>query len=236
LPTERAALASHLRSRAWRAALRDAFASESFRALEAFLESEAEAGVRVLPAREQVFAAFDLVEPDAVRVVILGQDPYPTPGHAHGLAFSHAGDGALPRSLRNILREVERDLGLDLSGARGDLTPWARQGVLLLNAVLTVRAGEAGSHRRRGWEALTDAALAALAARPEPIAFLLWGGEARKKTRLLGPPHLVLEAGHPSPLSVRHFRGCGHFGAANRYLGDRAVDWRLEPNAASPGT
>ena len=200
-----------------------------------YLDGERATG-EVLPPSDVVFRALALVAPDAVRVVIVGQDPYPTPGHAHGLAFSYAGDGSLPRSLRNIFREIEEDLGHPMPTDRGDLTAWARQGVLLLNAVLTVRAGEAGSHRRRGWEAITDAVLRAVAARPEPVVFLLWGGEARKKRRLIAAPHHVLEAGHPSPLSIRHFRGCRHFSAANRLLGDRAVDWRLghPPTGSGP--
>ena len=217
-----------LTSMAWRRALSEALAVDSFAGLDAFLAAERARGVEVLPPEPDIFAALDAVEPADVRVVILGQDPYPTPGHAHGLAFSYRGAGSLPRSLRNVFREIEDDLGLSMPAERGDLTGWARQGVLLLNAVLTVRAGEAGSHRRRGWEAFTDAVLEHLAGREERPIFLLWGNEARKKKRLLGARHTVLEAGHPSPLSVRHFRGCGHFGRVNALLGDAAIDWRIE--------
>jgi len=194
-------------------------------ALEAFLAAERAAGREILPPSPMIFAALNGLAPEEVRVLVLGQDPYPTPGHAHGLAFSYRGDGALPRSLRNILREVAEETGRPLPAGRGDLTPWARQGVLLLNTVLTVRAGEAGSHRRRGWEAVTEAILAHLAARPQPLVALLWGGAARRYRPLLGGGTIVLEAGHPSPLSIRHFRGCGHFRLANEALGPPPIDW-----------
>lgn len=212
----------------WAAALADVLASPGHAALTAFLDAEREAGVEVLPPRADIFAALELVPPEDVRVVIVGQDPYPTSGHAHGLAFSYRGDGPLPRSLRNILAEIGDELGVDAApSGSGDLTPWARQGVLLLNAVLTVRAGEAGSHRGRGWEALTDAVLTHLARAPRRLVFLLWGADARKKKRLLGDRHVVLEAGHPSPLSIRHFRGCGHFGATNKAVDGPPIDWIL---------
>ena len=212
----------------WREVLAPVLASEEHAELAAFLAAERAAGVSVLPPPGQVFAALELVPPEDVRVVIVGQDPYPTPGHAHGLAFSYRGEGALPRSLRNILVEIQAETGVEPSpGGSGDLTPWARQGVLLLNTVLTVRAGEAGSHRRRGWEALTDAVLAHLAAQPRRIVFLLWGADARRKARLVGRPHVVLEAGHPSPLSIRHFRGCGHFTRVAELVEGGPIDWRL---------
>ncbi len=215
-----------LRSTMWRSALAEVIEGDDARALGDFLAEE-RAQHEVLPPPEQVFAAFNAVAPAEVRVVILGQDPYPTPGHAHGLAFSYQGDGALPRSLRNIFAEVERDLGHVMPTDRGDLAPWATQGVFLLNTVLTVRAGAAGSHRRRGWETITRAAVNVLTAREAPIVFLLWGGEARRFAKAVPAPHHVLEAGHPSPLSIRFFRGCGHFSKANTLLGERAIDWRL---------
>ncbi|MDJ0523381.1 MAG: uracil-DNA glycosylase [Planctomycetota bacterium] len=218
-------LASGLTSDAWRLALLPVLSSPGFHELAAFLETEREGGSLVLPPQEDIFAALNLVEPDAVRVVILGQDPYPTPGHAHGLAFSYRGEGTLPRSLGNIVRELEQDLGVAVPAKRGDLTAWARQGVLLLNTVLTVRAGEAGSHRRRGWEAVTDAVLAHLDGRVDPCVFLLWGGDAKKKRKLLASRHTILEAGHPSPLSVKHFRGCRHFSRANEALAPAYIDW-----------
>jgi len=220
-----ARLADAITTPAWRTALAPVLEGRAFQGLAELLEAERAAGAHVLPAREDVFAALDLVAPADVRVVIVGQDPYPTPGHAHGLAFSYRGKGALPRSLGNVLREVEEDLDTTLSGRHGDLTAWARQGVLLLNTVLTVRAGAAGSHRRRGWEAVTDAVLRHVDALPGRRVFLLWGGDARKKRKLLGAQHLVLEAGHPSPLSVRHFRGCRHFSRANAALPPPAIDW-----------
>jgi len=214
-----------LTSPGWCAVLADVLASERVRDLEAFLVAERAAGANVLPPPGEVFAALNGLEPEDVRVLVLGQDPYPTPGHAHGLAFSYRGAGALPRSLRNVLREVEEETGRSVPAGRGDLTPWARQGVLLLNTVLSVRAGEAGSHRGKGWDVVTDAVLAHLAARPQPLVALLWGGAARKKRALLGARTAILEAGHPSPLSIRHFRGCGHFLQANEVLTGPPVDW-----------
>lgn len=228
-------LAAGLTCADWRIALTPVLASEGFRDLAAFLDEERQAGVEVLPAPADIFAALNLVAPRDVRVVILGQDPYPTPGHAHGLAFSYRGDGKLPRSLVNIFAELEADLGTAVPPGRGDLSAWARQGVLLLNTVLTVRAGEAGSHRGRGWEALTDAVLCHLADRRDPVVFLLWGGAARRKRQLLGRPHVVLEAGHPSPLSVKHFRGCKHFSRANAALAPAYIDWLAATLGGSRG-
>ncbi len=209
----------------WRAPLAATLRDPRLAALQERIAAERGRGVTILPAAGEVFAAHAAVAPDDVRAVILGQDPYPTPGHAHGLAFSFRGRGALPASLRNIHAEVGRDLGVDMSGAGGDLTPWARQGVLLLNTVLTVRAGEPGSHRGLGWERFAEATVDALVARERPIVFLLWGNDARRMAQRVRAPHLALEAGHPSPLSVRRFRGCAHFSRANAFLGDDAIDW-----------
>lgn len=216
----------------WRASLMpelDASDHARLASLAAYLNEQEAEGVEVLPPPALRFAAFDETAPEDVRVVVLGQDPYPTPGHAHGLAFSYRGEGALPRSLRNIFQEVTRDTGTETDGRGGDLTPWARQGVLLLNTVLSVQAGEAGSHRREGWEALTGAVLRALVRREARIVFLLWGRVAQAAMPPVTAPHVALEAGHPSPLSVRHFRGCAHFSAANEALlaGGRgpAVRW-----------
>ena len=219
-------------SSAWYDAMAPVWDSREVAALRSFLDQERQVQ-EVVPRSDQVFAAFDAVAPGDVRVVILGQDPYPTPGHAHGLAFSYRGEGSLPRSLGNIRREIERDLDVALPDGAGDLTPWANQGVLLLNTVLTTRAGEAGAHRRKGWEAITQAALAVLDARAEPVVFLLWGGDARKRARRIASHHHIFEAGHPSPLSVRYFAGCGHFSAANALLGDNAVDWTALRSSAS---
>lgn len=216
-----------LRATPWAASLADVLDGPDGRRLAAFLDAEVARGAAILPPAASIFRAYELVPPGAVRVVILGQDPYPTPGHAHGLAFSYRGAGARPRSLSNIFAELTRDLGIAAPEGGGDLTPWARQGVLLLNAVLTVRAGQAGAHRGRGWERLTSATIDCVVRQAAPVVFLLWGNVARKAAGRIAAPHHVLEAGHPSPLSVRHFRGCGHFGRANALLGDRAVDWDL---------
>ncbi|MCW5556973.1 MAG: uracil-DNA glycosylase [Verrucomicrobiae bacterium] len=202
-----------------------------FRRLVAFLESELAAGKTVLPDLNLVFRALELTPYDSVRVVLLGQDPYPTPGHAHGLSFSVRPEvRPLPGSLRNIYRELRDDLGI-ATPEHGCLESWARHGVLLLNAVLTVRAGEANSHQGRGWESFTDRVLDCLDQRPEPVVFLLWGRFAQKKRdRIRDSRHRVIEAAHPSPLSARRFLGCRCFSAVNRALaelGREPLDWRL---------
>ncbi|MER2265539.1 uracil-DNA glycosylase [Methylobacterium oxalidis] len=178
------------------------------------------AGARVLPEPENIFRALALTPPQAVKVVILGQDPYPTPGDAHGLAFSYVGSGRLPASLRVILAEVAP--GRPTSG---DLTPWAEQGVLLLNCALTVEAGRAGAHLRYGWARLTDEAVAAVSAGPEPVVFLLWGAQARARAALIDRArHGVIETGHPSPLNrARDFPGSAPFARANAWLETRGL-------------
>jgi uracil-DNA glycosylase len=180
-----------------------------------------------------LFAAYRLCPPQRCRVLILGQDPYHGPGQAHGLAFSVPDGVRVPPSLRNVFRELAEDVGVAPPDV-GDLTNWARQGVLLLNAVLTVRAGLAASHAGRGWEAFTDATIRTLDARTERVVFLLWGGYARRKRDLVtNPVHVVLEAGHPSPLNTRGFRGCRPFSAANKALADAGrpvIDW--DPRSA----
>ena len=188
----------------------------------------------VYPPREQLFAAFALTPPEQVRVVILGQDPYHGPGQANGLAFSVGRGVPLPPSLKNIYRELERDLGRP-APASGDLSGWARQGVLLLNTVLTVRAGQANSHRELGWQAFTDEVIAALAALPQPIAFVLWGSQAQKKRPLILPaagPRLIAESVHPSPLSAyRGFFGSAPFSRVNEFLqanGQAPIRWTQE--------
>lgn len=209
----------------WQPVLDAFFASPAGRGLAAFVQSRLAAGGVVYPA--QPLHALALTPLADVRAVILGQDPYHGAGQAHGLAFSVPAGMALPPSLRNIFLE------LGLRRASGELSAWARQGVLLLNTVLTVEAGQPGSHSGQGWEALTDALLAAVAARPrQPCAYLLWGRPAQAKADLIertaavhGSPALVLQANHPSPLAARRpptpFIGCGHFGAARRWLADR---------------
>lgn len=218
----------------WRAALDPVLTAPKPQALDAFLSAEEAAGKAIYPPRGTRLAALALTPLDAVKVVILGQDPYHGPGQAHGLSFSVPDGVRLPPSLRNIYRELEADLGLPRAGS-GDLTSWAQQGVLLLNAVLTVEDGKPAAHQGRGWEELTDAVVAAVAAKAEPCVFLLWGSHAQKKAGsvpgLLCSHHLVLFAPHPSPLSAhRGFLGCGHFSRANAFLqahGRGAVDWRL---------
>ena len=186
-------------------------------------------GATVLPAPDDIFNALSLTPLDRVKAVILGQDPYPTPGDANGLAFSYVGPRRLPASLKVILAEVD---GAGAKPASGDLTPWARQGVLLLNAALTVEAGKAGAHLRYGWSALTDQAVAAVSARVEPSVFLLWGAQARARAALVDTArHGVIETGHPSPLNrARDFPGSRPFDAANAWLeahGLAPIDWRL---------
>jgi len=182
----------------------------------------------VYPPIEDLFAAYRLCLPAQTRVLILGQDPYHGPGQAHGLSFSVRDGVRIPPSLRNVFKELAEDVGV-APPTTGDLTGWARQGVLLLNAVLTVRAGAAASHGGKGWEAFTDATIRALDARSERVVFLLWGGYARKKAALItNPAHVVLEAGHPSPLNPKGFRGSRPFSAANKALADGGrplVDW-----------
>ncbi|HIV70484.1 MAG TPA: uracil-DNA glycosylase [Candidatus Aquabacterium excrementipullorum] len=212
--------------------LTDAFAaSPAGQALVQRVEARQTEGAVIYPG--DVFAALRLTRRADVRVVILGQDPYHGPGQAHGLAFSVLPGVKLPPSLRNIYKELHRDLGLPIA-KQGCLAAWAGQGVWLLNTSLTVEAGEAASHAKWGWEVLTDALIAAVAADPQPKAFLLWGAHAQRKRPLIeaaGGGHLVLTANHPSPLSASRppepFIGCGHFGKASHFLGQRAPDWTV---------
>jgi uracil-DNA glycosylase len=217
----------------WKAQLATEFESASMLALREFLLAEKRAGKVIYPPGPRIFAAFDATPFDAVKVVILGQDPYHGPGQAHGLCFSVPPGVPPPPSLENIFAELARDLGVPRPD-HGCLLPWARQGVLLLNAVLTVERGNAGSHQGKGWEAFTDAAIARLDREREYLVFMLWGSYAQAKGRLVDARrHLVLRAPHPSPLSAhRGFIGCGHFSAANQYLqrhGATPIDWRLPP-------
>jgi uracil-DNA glycosylase len=205
----------------------DVSALAPFAAPLAFARAEAAAGEEVLPAPEHILRAFR--QPfDEVRVLLVGQDPYPTPGHPVGLSFSVAAEvRPVPRSLGNIFTELQDDLGLP-APVSGDLTPWTRHGVLLLNRVLTVRAGAAGSHRRRGWEAVTEQAILALVARGTPLVAILWGRDAENLAPLLGETPLIVSA-HPSPLSARRgFFGSRPFSRANALLveqGAAPVDW-----------
>jgi uracil-DNA glycosylase len=212
---------------AWREVMRPYLDSAPIARLSAFVSAEYEACV-VYPPLPDLFAALRLCPPDQTRVLILGQDPYHRPGQAHGLSFSVRPGVPVPPSLRNVFREIRDDLGIEVPPG-GDLTGWAGQGVLLLNAVLTVRAGKAASHAGRGWEHLTDAAIRALNDQPKRVVFLLWGNYARQKAGLVtGTQHVVLEAGHPSPMNPRGFLGTRPFSACNAALaeaGRAPVDW-----------
>ncbi len=186
----------------------------------------------IFPPADDIFNAFHHTPLSEVRVVILGQDPYHTPGAACGMAFSVPKDQPVPPSLVNIYKELETELGCYIPN-HGDLTKWADQGVLLLNTVLTVRAHEAASHRGIGWEEFTDAVISVVDRQDRPIVFMLWGAPAGRKEALLhNASHLVLKAPHPSPLSAyRGFFGCGHFAKANEFLkdhGEKEIDWQIE--------
>lgn len=206
------------------------------RKLSAFLRAEKAAGRAIYPAGRDMFRALDLTPLSSVRVVILGQDPYHGPGQAHGLAFSVRPGVRIPPSLQNIFKELRDDLGIAPS-RHGLLDHWAQQGVLLLNSVLSVEAGQAASHQGQGWEAFTDAVVDLVARRPEPNVFLLWGAHAQRKAASVetvgGGRHLVLRAAHPSPLSAHNgFFGCRHFSRANAFLeqhGRGPIDWALPP-------
>jgi uracil-DNA glycosylase len=219
----------------WRGPLEAEFASPYMAALRTFLVAEKAAGKRIFPKGSEWFRALDLTPLDKVRVVILGQDPYHGEGQAHGLCFSVQPGVRPPPSLVNIYKELKTDLGID-PPRHGLLDHWARQGVLLLNSVLTVQMGMAASHRDRGWEKFTDAVIRLVAAKEEPVVFMLWGSYAQKKAAFVdsvekGGRHLVLKAAHPSPLSAHNgFMGCRHFSKANAFLESRGlppIDWAL---------
>ena len=219
----------------WREALAPVLALPASRQLGGWLCAQEDDGKQIFPPRGSRLRAMELTPLDAVRVVILGQDPYHGPGQAHSLSFSVPDGVRQPPSLVNIFKELASDLGLP-PPAHGNLESWARQGVLLLNSALTVEAGRAGSHAGLGWEAITDAVAGAVAARAEPSVFILWGAHARKKARnipqLQGEGrHLVLESAHPSPLSAHNgFFGSRPFSRANAFLetkGRGAIDWRI---------
>ena len=213
----------------WKDALAGEFEKPYFASLVRFLHQEKAAGKVIYPPGSLIFRAFELTPVDQVKVVILGQDPYHNPGEAMGLSFSVPEGVALPPSLRNIYAEIQQELGT-VPPASGDLTRWAAQGVLLLNATLTVRRGQAGSHQGHGWETFTDAAIRALAQQREHLVFLLWGSYAAKKAQFIDAQrHLVLTSAHPSPLSAyRGFFGNHHFQLCNDYLvrnGQSPIAW-----------
>lgn len=219
----------------WQAVIGEEFDKPYMQSLRAFLKQEKAAGKTIFPPSPLIFNAFNHTPFDKVRVVIVGQDPYHGQDkgqpQAHGLSFSVPEGAALPPSLMNIFKEIEADLGVKMSG-KGDLTPWANQGVLLLNATLTVEMANAGSHQKRGWEAFTDAAITALNTHREGLVFVLWGSYAQKKGEMIDPKkHLVLKSPHPSPLSAhRGFFGNHQFSKINDYLskhGQSPIEWQL---------
>ena len=219
----------------WLEPLKAEFGSPYMQALKSFLLQEKAARKRIFPKGGEWFRALDLTPLEKVRVVILGQDPYHGPDQAHGLCFSVRPGIPCPPSLVNIYKELESDLGIP-PARHGFLEHWARQGVLLLNSVLTVQMGAAASHRERGWERFTDAVIRLVNARTDPVVFMLWGSYAQKKAAFVegierGGRHLVLKAPHPSPLSAHSgFFGCRHFSKANAFLvsqGQPPIDWRL---------
>lgn len=216
----------------WKQALAAEFVAPYMTELRAFLEAEKRAGKVVYPPGPEIFNALNSTPLSRVKAVILGQDPYHGPGQAHGLCFSVRRGVAPPPSLQNIFRELEQDLGIPRP-RHGELTHWAQQGVLLLNSVLTVEAGQPGSHQGRGWEHFTDAAIRVLNEQCEHLVFLLWGSYAQRKGRIIDAQrHLVLKAVHPSPLSANRggWFGHRHFSQANRYLqehGRSPIDWSL---------
>ena len=215
----------------WKARIGDWFAREDMQQLARFLRQRKAAGATVYPPGKDIFAAFDATPFDAIKVVILGQDPYHGPGQAHGLCFSVLPGVPVPPSLLNIYKELETDLGI-ARASHGCLLPWAQQGVLLLNAVLTVEDGKPGSHQGKGWEGFTDHVVEVLNRERDGLVFLLWGSYAQKKGAVIDPRrHRVLKAAHPSPLSAhRGFLGCGHFSSTNQYLeetGQAPINWQL---------
>lgn len=216
--------------KSWGEALSAEWDKEYFHELARKLHEEKDRGIVIYPPGSKIFRAFDLCPLDAVKVVILGQDPYHGAGQAMGLSFSVPEGIAAPPSLKNIFKEIESDLGIRMSGSP-DLEPWARQGVLLLNSVLTVRAGVAASHAGLGWQNFTDAVIKLISERCEGVVFMLWGNYARSKAGLIDSGrHLVLQAAHPSPLARGAFFGCRHFSQANAYLirtGRSPINWQL---------
>lgn len=219
----------------WKQHIGDWLARPEMRALSTFLRQRKADGAKIFPPGPQMFAAFDATPFDQVKVVVLGQDPYHGQGQAHGLSFSVMPGVPVPPSLLNIYKEIESDLGLPRPD-HGCLLPWARQGVLLLNAVLSVEESKAGAHQGKGWEGFTDHVVDTLNREREGLVFLLWGSYAQQKGKVIDTSrHRVLKAPHPSPLSAhRGFLGCRHFSATNDYLarhGQAPIDWQLPPRA-----
>jgi len=221
-------LAEYLTNPRWAEVLAPQLRSPAFEGLERFLEHEQTNDITIYPKRNHIFEALNRLPPERVQVVLLGQDPYHQPGQAHGLSFSVPGDVKPPPSLVNIFKELKASYGS--APISPDLSPWVDQGVLLLNSVLTVSKGQAGSHQGKGWEVVTDQVIAHLAQSPHPVVFFLWGRFAQAKKQLINPQtNLILETSHPSPLaSYRGFFGCNHFVLANRFLaeqGAKPISW-----------
>lgn len=214
----------------WNEILREEFEKDYFKNIAAFLHKEKDEGKTIYPPGSLIFNAFELTPFSHVKVVILGQDPYHGPNQAHGLSFSVPEGIPAPPSLKNIYKEIETDLQIRLQ-KNGNLEGWARQGVFLLNAVLTVRASSPTSHSSIGWNTFTDAVIKAISDHKEGVVFLLWGNYARSKRELIDrTKHLILEAAHPSPLARGAFFGCRHFSQCNNYLSSRGIspiDWSL---------
>ncbi|HEY9724537.1 MAG TPA: uracil-DNA glycosylase [Oscillatoriaceae cyanobacterium] len=230
-PESRLDLSSYLQDESWRQVIGQEFEKDYFLKLESFLAQERTAGHTYFPANNLIFNAFNQTPFDHVKVVILGQDPYPTPGNAMGLSFSVNDGVKVPASLANIYKELNSDLGLPIP-TTGNLTPWARQGVLLLNTTLTVRAGAPGSHQKQGWETFTDTVIRDISAQRSGVVFLLWGKFAQSKASLIDTSkNHILMANHPSPLSAsKGFFGSRPFSKTNALLqqeGQTPIDWRL---------
>ena len=214
----------------WRRILSEEFEADYFKGLREFLKEEVKKNT-IYPPGQLIFSAFNHTPFNRVKVVILGQDPYHGPGQAHGLCFSVPDGIPQPPSLVNIFKEINRDLGFPIPSS-GNLIPWAEQGILLVNAILTVRANMAGSHQNKGWERFTDAVIKSLSEKRRDIIFLLWGNYAQAKENLIDTSrHHIMKAAHPSPLSAsRGFFGCGHFSRTNQILVDlglKEIDWKL---------
>lgn len=213
----------------WKEVLKEEFEKEYFAELVRLLHRDKAAGKVIYPAGNNIFRAFELCPFSDLKVVILGQDPYHEPGQAMGLSFSVPNGITAPPSLKNIFKELYTDLGLSASST--DLSPWAKQGVLLLNSILTVEKSLAASHSKYGWQTFTDAVISTISARSQGIVFLLWGNYARTKAALIDSSrHFVLEAAHPSPLARGAFFGCRHFSKTNEILtrnGNPPIDWSL---------
>ena len=217
-------------TQSWFDLLKDEFEKDYFVNLQKFLDEEY-SNFTIYPKVENIFNALNLVKFENVKVVVLGQDPYHEPGQAHGLAFS-VESGLLPPSLQNIFKEIKNDLNINMSATNGNLTPWTKQGVLLLNTVLTVRRGQANSHKNKGWEILTGKIIEKLNNSPSKIVFLLWGNQAKKiGEKITNKNHLVLSCAHPSPLSAYNgFFGCKHFSLTNQFLaknGMKEINWQI---------